>query len=273
MRTAPESTWERSSRLSERLCSRSTCSFMRARYSCRSAGSTPSSSSSSRKPESENNGVLNSCDALATKSRRARSTRACWVTSRSTAMESMSVPVPTGYARASRVRPRCSKTAAFVDDAVSQIGPDGRELLGEGLRDRRAGVQAVAQEACRGGVVQQDGAVRADADDALAEGVEHGLGALLLVLDGRERFRQAATHDVEGGRQLAYLVARVHRQGDVQVAAGDGLGAALDALQAPRDEERRHEADDEGDAHGEGGREQDLLLCERDRLEHVLQRR
>ena len=73
--TAPASSRDRSSRSVASLVSRPTCSCISRRNSSRVAWSRSGSSSSSRKPASENSGVRSSWEALAMKSLRARSTR------------------------------------------------------------------------------------------------------------------------------------------------------------------------------------------------------
>ena len=72
--TAPESSRERSSRSVASLVSRVTCARIVSRNSSRVVSSMSSDSSSSRNPASEKSGVRSSCEALAMKSLRARST-------------------------------------------------------------------------------------------------------------------------------------------------------------------------------------------------------
>ena len=90
------------------------------------------------KPDSENSGVFSSCEAVAMKSRRAASSRACSVMSRSTTMSRTSDSRPTRNTEAS------SEQAGVLDDdgavlAVGlrlgeRLGDVGRQQLGERAR-------------------------------------------------------------------------------------------------------------------------------------------
>ena len=258
--------------LTAMLRSRSTCWRMTCRNSrCSSALRSPSSMSSSE-PASENSGVLNSCDALAMRSRRARSRRACAVTSRSTTMEVKSA------AAADRIGGRLERGVTVGEHDHVEVGILLR--IAPQLRHvgRQGGVDSLTDEALpvekdrRRRVGDGHGALGRQTDHAFAQVVEQHLDPVALVLDLGERAAQSFGHDVEGVRELPDLV--LDGLGDLcrEVAAGDELRAALDALQPAGDEVRGHVAEHQADGERQQRRQQQLPLDGRHGIVNVVQR-
>ena len=167
-------------------------------------------------------------------------------------MEVKSASPPTGYVVASSVTSSWANTimsksasswesrqswATSAGSASSTVAPTG---IGRVEQDRG------------GRVGDGDRALRRDADHAFAQVVEQHLDAVALVLDLGEGAAQPVGHHVEGVGQLPDLV--LHRLGHLgrEVAAGDELGAALDALQPAGDEVRGHVAEHQADARAPG---------------------
>ena len=186
--------------------------------------SPTSPSSSSRNPLSAAIGVFSSWDTLATRSRRARSRRRSSVTSRRvttvpTTCRRRGANVDLELGAASRTtsrrstgaapRPRTGSTASRIAGGRPRGGP-GR-ALGE------------PEQAVRGVVGHDDGAVRVDRQDALGQRPDHRPVAVALAGDLGDERLQARRHAVEplaeGGELLRGDAGggRARRQ----VAAGD----------------------------------------------------
>ena len=257
--------------LTAMLRRRSTCWRMTCRNSLCSSGLRSPSSMSSSEPASENSGVLNSCDALAMRSRRARSRRACAVTSRSTTMEVKSASPPTGYVVASRVTSSCPKTTM----SKSASSCESRQSCATSAGRASSTVSPISawrsSRMAAAGLAMVMVPVRGQAEDAFAQVVEQHLDAVALVLDLGEGAPQPLGHHVEGVGQLADLV--LDRLGHLgrEVAAGDELGAPLDPLQPAGDEVRGQVAQDETDAQRQQRGEQQLALHRGDGVVHVFQ--
>ena len=159
----------------------------RRRNSRRWRSLTPSPSSSSRKPLSAAIGVFSSCETLATRSRRARSSRRCSVTSRRV----MTVPRVVGRRRGARRAARARSRPGRTTWRRSAGGVRGRGRRGTASRiaggraSRRADSPSSGSPSRRfaASLATDDGAVGGDRDHALGQRPDHRPVAVALARD------------------------------------------------------------------------------------------
>ena len=188
-------------------------------------------------------------------------------------MEVKSASPPTGYVVASSVTSSWAKTTMSKSASSWESRQSWATSAGQRLVDRRADGHGRVEQDRGGRVGDGDRALGGHADHAFAQVVQQHLDTVALVLHLGEGAAQPVGHHVEGVGQLPDLV--LHRLGHLgrEVAAGDELGAALDALQPAGDEVRGHVAQDQADAQRQDRGEQQLALHGVHRVVHVLERR